>query len=111
MVWVCPSPQAIFDVDGLLDALATDLAAYGLDTFHHYETRVLQRRINWKLAVEHYRSQITLSSGKTDDCIKLPLSPYPRQHGVEPGFEKRPPASGNRNRIIRKSTPQIDGSS
>jgi hypothetical protein len=58
MVWVCPSPEAIFDVDGLLDGLATDFAAYGFDTFHHYETRVLQRRINWKLAVdtflEHY---------------------------------------------------------
>jgi phenylpropionate dioxygenase-like ring-hydroxylating dioxygenase large terminal subunit len=54
MVWVCPTPEATLDVDGLLDGLATDLAAYRFDTFHHYETRVLQRRINWKLAVDTF---------------------------------------------------------
>jgi len=54
MVWVCPTPETIFDVDGLLDGLATDFAAYGFDSFHHYETRVLQRRINWKLAVDTF---------------------------------------------------------
>ena len=61
MVWVCPSPEAIFDVDGLLDGLATDFAAYGFDTFHHYETRVLQRRINWKLAVDTFLESYHIS--------------------------------------------------
>jgi len=54
MVWVCPTPRATFDIDGLLGDLAADFAAYGFDTFHHYETRVLQRRINWKLAVDTF---------------------------------------------------------
>jgi hypothetical protein len=39
---------------GLLGGIATDIAAYGFDTFHHYETRVLHRRINWKLAVDTF---------------------------------------------------------
>jgi hypothetical protein len=41
--------------------------------------------------------RLILSSGETDDCIELPLSPYPRQHGVEPFFETGPPVSGDRN--------------
>ncbi|MBV8458858.1 MAG: Rieske 2Fe-2S domain-containing protein, partial [Acetobacteraceae bacterium] len=54
MVWVCPTPEPTFDVDGLLGDLAADFAVYGFDNFHHYETRVLQRRINWKLAVDTF---------------------------------------------------------
>jgi phenylpropionate dioxygenase-like ring-hydroxylating dioxygenase large terminal subunit len=54
MVWVCPTLGAALDIDGVLGGLETDLAAYGFDTFHHYETRVLQRRINWKLAVDTF---------------------------------------------------------
>jgi phenylpropionate dioxygenase-like ring-hydroxylating dioxygenase large terminal subunit len=54
MVWICPTQGAIFEVEGLLGGLATDFAAYGFDAFHHYETRVLQRRINWKLAVDTF---------------------------------------------------------
>src|SRR4029079_9702491 len=42
------------DVDGLLDGVANDLAAYGLDAYHHYETRVLRREMNWKLAVDTF---------------------------------------------------------
>jgi phenylpropionate dioxygenase-like ring-hydroxylating dioxygenase large terminal subunit len=54
MIWVCPTPEATFDVDELLGGLAADLAAYGFETYHHYETRILQRRINWKLAVDTF---------------------------------------------------------
>jgi len=54
MVWVCSTPGPTLDVDGLLGGLSADFAAYGFDTFHHYETRVLQRRINWKLAVDTF---------------------------------------------------------
>ena len=48
MVWVCPTPQVTFEMDELLADLPPDLAACGFDAYHHYETRVLQRRINWK---------------------------------------------------------------
>src|SRR5438270_775483 len=52
-----------------------------------------------------------LGSGQTDDCIELPLKPYPRQHGVEPFFETRPPVSGVRDGLPCNGTPQIDGPS
>jgi phenylpropionate dioxygenase-like ring-hydroxylating dioxygenase large terminal subunit len=54
LVWVCPAPGPMLDIDRLLDGLATDFEAYGFDSFHHYQTRVLQRRINWKLAVDTF---------------------------------------------------------
>jgi len=54
LVWICPTPEPVIDSDRLLGGLATDFAAYDFDTFHHYETRLLQRRINWKLAVDTF---------------------------------------------------------
>src|SRR6266705_676670 len=54
MIWVGPTPDMPLDIDGLLDGVAKDLAAYRLDTYHHYETRVLRREMNWKLAVDTF---------------------------------------------------------
>ena len=54
MIWVSPLPGAGFDVDGMLGGLERDLAAYGLQSYHHYETRVLRRRINWKIVVDTF---------------------------------------------------------
>jgi phenylpropionate dioxygenase-like ring-hydroxylating dioxygenase large terminal subunit len=54
MIWISPDPEAKFDVDDLLCGMGEDLAAFGLDTYHHYETRVLHRKMNWKLAVDTF---------------------------------------------------------
>ena len=54
MIWVSPDPEANFDVDQMLGGLGDDLAAYGLDSYHHYETRVLRRKMNWKLGVDTF---------------------------------------------------------
>jgi phenylpropionate dioxygenase-like ring-hydroxylating dioxygenase large terminal subunit len=54
MIWVSPDPEGHFDVDDLLCGLGPDLAAYGLDAYHHYETRVLRRKMNWKLGVDTF---------------------------------------------------------
>jgi phenylpropionate dioxygenase-like ring-hydroxylating dioxygenase large terminal subunit len=54
MIWVGPKPDMRLDIDGLLDGAANDLAAYGLDAYHHYETRVLRREMNWKLAIDTF---------------------------------------------------------
>jgi phenylpropionate dioxygenase-like ring-hydroxylating dioxygenase large terminal subunit len=54
MIWVSPTPNAAFDVDKLLGGMNEELAAYGLGTYHHYETRVLRRRMNWKLGVDTF---------------------------------------------------------
>jgi phenylpropionate dioxygenase-like ring-hydroxylating dioxygenase large terminal subunit len=54
MIWVGPNPDMALDVDSLLDGAADDLAAYGLGSYHHYETRVLRREMNWKLGVDTF---------------------------------------------------------
>jgi phenylpropionate dioxygenase-like ring-hydroxylating dioxygenase large terminal subunit len=54
IVRVCPTPAANLDIDGLLAELANEFAGYGFDSYHQYETRVLHRRINWKLAVDTF---------------------------------------------------------
>jgi phenylpropionate dioxygenase-like ring-hydroxylating dioxygenase large terminal subunit len=54
MIWVGTRPGMALDVDFLLDGAADDLDAYGLQSYHHYETRVLRREMNWKLAVDTF---------------------------------------------------------
>jgi phenylpropionate dioxygenase-like ring-hydroxylating dioxygenase large terminal subunit len=54
MIWVGPNPDRPLAVDTLLDGVADDLAAFGLGSYHHYETRVLSREMNWKLAVDTF---------------------------------------------------------
>jgi phenylpropionate dioxygenase-like ring-hydroxylating dioxygenase large terminal subunit len=54
MIWVSPDPEARFDVDAMLGGMGDDLAAYGLESWHHYETRVLRRKMNWKLGVDTF---------------------------------------------------------
>ncbi|HTZ37441.1 MAG TPA: SRPBCC family protein [Stellaceae bacterium] len=54
LIWISPDPGATIDVDALLCGLSTDIAAYGLEGYHHYETRVLHRKMNWKLGVDTF---------------------------------------------------------
>ncbi len=54
LIWVCPTPGADFDIDAALGELGHDLAGYRLDGYHHYETRVLRKPINWKVAVDTF---------------------------------------------------------
>src|SRR6267154_2458516 len=61
MIWVGLQPQTRLDPDALLDGVADDLAAYRLDAYHHYETRVLRRQLNWKLAIDTFCETYHLS--------------------------------------------------
>ena len=61
MIWVGPRPGMRLEVDGLLDGVARDLADYALEGYHHYETRVLRREMNWKLAVDTFCETYHLS--------------------------------------------------
>ena len=54
MIWISPTPGATFDVDALLGGLQRDLAAFRVDRYHHYETRVLKRRVNWKIVIDTF---------------------------------------------------------
>jgi phenylpropionate dioxygenase-like ring-hydroxylating dioxygenase large terminal subunit len=54
MIWVASSPGAAFDVDHLLGGVQRDLAEFRLETWHHYETRELTRKLNWKIVVDTF---------------------------------------------------------
>jgi phenylpropionate dioxygenase-like ring-hydroxylating dioxygenase large terminal subunit len=59
LVWVIAMPAAdgatSFDVDAWLGAeLADELEAYNFAVWPHYETRVLHKKMNWKLAIDTF---------------------------------------------------------
>ena len=54
MIWAKTKPGTDFDIDAYLSTAAADLAAYGFENFHHYDTRVLRPRMNWKLVVDTF---------------------------------------------------------
>ncbi len=54
LIWVRPTPGAPFDPASLLDGLEHELEGYGWSGYHHYETRIVRRRMNWKLAVDTF---------------------------------------------------------
>ena len=57
LVWLRPvpaEPDTPIDVDGLLGGLAPELASYHFERYHHFETRTLRPRINWKMAVDTF---------------------------------------------------------
>src|SRR5579883_156029 len=62
MIWVAPTPGATFEIDAQLGGLEHDLAAYALGSYHHYETRVLRRRVNWKIVVDTFLETYHLST-------------------------------------------------
>ena len=62
MIWVSPTLTLRFDVDALLGGLERDFVAYGFGSYCHYETRVLQRRMNWKLVVDTFLETYHLST-------------------------------------------------
>lgn len=55
LLWVQPSGAGPLDIAGHLGAaLDAEIASYGLERFHHYETRVIRRRMNWKLVIDTF---------------------------------------------------------
>jgi phenylpropionate dioxygenase-like ring-hydroxylating dioxygenase large terminal subunit len=54
MIWVASTPGVAVDVDSLLGGAQHDLAALKLEGWHHYETRELTRKLNWKIVVDTF---------------------------------------------------------
>ena len=54
LIWVRPSPGAQLDVDAQLEGLAPELENYGFDGYHHYETRILEHKMNWKIVIDTF---------------------------------------------------------
>ncbi len=54
LIWVMPRANTPLDLDAHLGSLNTELANFELTGFHHYETRKLTRRMNWKLLLDTF---------------------------------------------------------
>jgi phenylpropionate dioxygenase-like ring-hydroxylating dioxygenase large terminal subunit len=55
LVWVRPAPDsAAIDPAEIVGGLGDDLDSYGIASFAHQETRVVRRRINWKLVSDTF---------------------------------------------------------
>ena len=42
------------DIDAMLAGLGEDIESYGIAAFAHQETRVVRRRMNWKLVSDTF---------------------------------------------------------
>ena len=54
LMWVGATPGLEFDIDAELGGLAPELAAYKLETYSHYRTKVIQPRVNWKMVLDGF---------------------------------------------------------
>ncbi len=56
LIWVIPDPgqDRTLDVDAFLGGMAPELASYGLANYHHHETRILRRKLNWKIVIDTF---------------------------------------------------------
>ncbi|MBT7758876.1 MAG: aromatic ring-hydroxylating dioxygenase subunit alpha, partial [Rhodospirillaceae bacterium] len=56
MIWVIPEPgpDTVLDAETHLAGLAPELANFGLADYHHYETRILRRKLNWKIVIDTF---------------------------------------------------------
>ena len=54
MIWAMTAPGPSFEIDDTLEGVDRDLAAYGFESFHHFETGVLRPKMNWKLVIDTF---------------------------------------------------------
>jgi phenylpropionate dioxygenase-like ring-hydroxylating dioxygenase large terminal subunit len=54
MIWVSPAADGGVDLNQVLGGAAPHLEAYGLAGYHHYESRVMRRQMNWKLVIDTF---------------------------------------------------------
>ena len=54
LIWVRPSAGGALDIEDHLRGLAPEIASYGFQSYHHYETRTIEQNINWKIAIDTF---------------------------------------------------------
>ena len=54
LIWVLPEVNGELDLVKHLGALGPELASYGFGDYHHYETRVIRRKLNWKIVIDPF---------------------------------------------------------
>lgn len=53
-IWVRPEPGTSFDIDKELSGLGPEIGSFGFEDYHHYTTRILHRRMNWKMLIDTF---------------------------------------------------------
>ncbi|MCK5363052.1 MAG: aromatic ring-hydroxylating dioxygenase subunit alpha, partial [Gammaproteobacteria bacterium] len=53
-IWVQPEAGTSFDIGKKLNGLGPELGSYEFDNYHHYTTRILHRRMNWKMLIDTF---------------------------------------------------------
>ena len=53
-LWVNPNPNGELDIEHHLSGVGDDLAGYGLENYHLYDSVILRHRMNWKLIVDTF---------------------------------------------------------
>ncbi|MBX3601293.1 MAG: Rieske 2Fe-2S domain-containing protein [Burkholderiales bacterium] len=74
MLWVQPSvgPEGLeIDAQGFLGELDAEFASFGLAGYHHYETRQIQRQMNWKLVIDTFLESYHFSVLHRDSVAPL----------------------------------------
>lgn len=54
LIWVRPSAGGPLDIDHHLGGLAPEIASYGFHDYHHYETRTIEQKFNWKIVIDTF---------------------------------------------------------
>ncbi len=70
-IWVRPEAGASFDIDKELGKLGPELASYGFEHYHYYATRVLHRRMNWKMLIDTFLESYHFAVLHTDSVSPI----------------------------------------
>lgn len=99
LVFARPVPGEPIDVDAVLDGAEAELASYGLEGYHHFDTREMRRAMNWKLVVDTFLEAYHIPS-----LHKRTISPL--IHGSPAIYD----AFGRNGRLIgvRKSIAELE---
>ena len=54
ITWVQPEGDAAIDIDNHLEGLGPELGEFKLADYHHYETRRIDVKMNWKLVIDTF---------------------------------------------------------
>jgi len=62
LIFVKPTQGDSIDPSGFLAGFESDLISYEIENYHHFETRVLEAKVNWKLVIDTFLETYHLNS-------------------------------------------------
>jgi len=62
LIYARPNMDAPLQIDEILGGMQTEIAEYGLETYHHFETRTREWNFNWKLVIDTFTENYHIPS-------------------------------------------------